>query len=521
MLFGRTAECTRVERLLADARGGRSGVVVVRGEPGIGKSALLAHAAERANGMTILRARGVESETELAFAGLHQALRPLFDRLELLPVPQAAALAAALGLADPGRADRFLIAAAVLSLLAQAAEERPVLCLVDDLQWLDRPSADALLFAARRIEAEPIAMILALRNGDDTHVGADGLDELALRRLGDDEAGAVVAATVDGSLSDRVRARLLEQARGNPLALVELAAAVPAGQLAGDEPLGELQLTATVERAFLGRVRALPDGSQRLLLLAASDEVGDLGTLFRAADFSESSGRRSRAPSARGCSGRKSIGVEFDHPLVRSAVYQAASFDDRQAAHRAMADALAGDEQSERRAWHRAAAAMPPDEEAAAELERAAERARRRGAHAAAAAALERSAALTAGVDARSRRLVLAAEAAWEAGAGDRARSLCEQAARLAGDPLVHGRIEHLRGTVEARRGVHARRLPDPQRRRGGHRRGRPRPRGSDARRGRHGCLVGGDLQALVAVGRRAATLRIERIPRSASTRSC
>jgi DNA-binding CsgD family transcriptional regulator len=503
VLYGRGAECERVERLLAGARGGRSGALVVRGEPGIGKSALLSYAEEHAEGMQILRARGVESETELSFAGLHQALRPVIDRLELLPAPQAAALATALGLAEARQADRFLIGAAVLSVLAEAAEERPVLCLVDDLHWLDGPSADALLFAARRLEAEPIAMLFAAR---DDGAADPRLDELHLQPLDGTAAGALVAATVEATLTDHLRKRILERAHGNPLALIELAATVPPEQLAGEEPLDELQLTATVERAFLGRVRGLPESSQRLLLLAAADEIGELGTLLRAADAlgiePEALPRAERAGLLR----VDEQGVEFSHPLVRSAVYQAATSGERQAAHRALADALTGD-QADRRAWHRAAAAVAPDEEVAGELERAAERARRRGAHAAAAAALEKAAAFTAEQETRGRRLADAAEAAWEAGAREQARSLSEQAAVLAADPLLRGRIEHLRGTIEARRGVVLdgyRILSD-----GAAEVGEVDPVRAAAMlaEAASAASYGGDVQAIAAAGRRAAAL--------------
>jgi DNA-binding CsgD family transcriptional regulator len=505
VLYGRAAESERVERLLADARSRKSGALVIRGEPGIGKSALLAYAEERAEAMRVLRCRGVEAESELAFAGLHQALRSIVDGIDRLPAPQAAALAAALGLAEAGEADRFLIAAGVLSLLAEAADERPLLCLVDDAQWLDAPSVDAMLFAARRLEAEPIAMIFATRDDDTGIAAARGLPELRLPRLDLGASAAVIDAHAPGSLAGDVRERLLERAHGNPLALVELAATLTPDQRGGEQPLHELLLTATLERAFLGRVRALPESSQRLVLVAAADEVGDVGTLLKAA---ESLGIQQKAlgPVERaGVLRATEDGVEFSHPLVRSAVYQAAPLADRQAVHRALAGALLGEGQADRRAWHRAAAAVFPDEDAAEELERAGERARRRGAPGATAAALERAAALTAEDERRAARLREAAEAAWEAGAPEEARRLIEQAAPLAADPVLRGRIEQLRGTVEARRGVvldgyailteAARQVGDPVR------------AAAMLAEAATAASYGGDIGGIAEAGRRAAAL--------------
>lgn len=453
MLFGRSAECEAIERLLADARGGRSGALVIRGDPGIGKSALLAYAEEHAEAMRVLHSRGIESESELAFGGLHQALRPIADRIERVPAPQAAALAGALALAEARGNDRFLIGAAVLSLLAEAAEERPILCLVDDVQWLDTPSVDALLFAARRLEAEPIAMIFSARDDPDAP-GVAGVRELRLGPLDRGAAEAIVGAGVTASLTSEIRQRLVERAHGNPLALVELAATLRPDQVSGQEPLQELHLTATLERVFLGRVRQLPESSQRLLLLAAADEVGDVGVLLAAAESLGIEREALTRAEREGLLRATEAGLEFSHPLVRSAVYQAAASGDRRAAHQALAEVLVGDAQAERRAWHRAAAAVFPDEQVAQELERAAEHARLRGAHGVAASALERAAALTDDGETRARRLTDGAEAAWEAGEPGKARALTEQAARLASDAALRGRIEHIRGTVEARRGV-------------------------------------------------------------------
>jgi predicted ATPase len=396
MLHGRRAECDALERLLADARRSRSGVLVVRGEAGAGKSALLDHAAERADGMTVLRAGGVESEAELPFAALHQLLRPVLGLTDRLPGPQAAALGGALGLAAaPEDRDRFLVSAAVLSLLGEVAEERPVLCLVDEAQWLDRSSAEALTFAARRLEAEGVVCLFAARDGDPRDFPAPGLPELRLNGLGPEAAAALLAeAGVD--LPAEVVGRLVEGTGGNPLALLELPSTLAPDQLAGRAPLEDvLPLTTRLERAFGERVRRLPEEARTLLLVAAAETTGDLAVVLRAgADLGVEAAALDQAEAAglvRTGGGR----LQFRHPLVRSAAYQSATLAARQAAHRALAGVLGGEDTADQRAWHLAAATVGPDEQAAAELEDSAERARQRGGHAAAAAALERAAGLT------------------------------------------------------------------------------------------------------------------------------
>jgi DNA-binding CsgD family transcriptional regulator len=451
VLVGRSAECERIEALLAGARGGTGGALVLRGGPGIGKSALLAYAGERSSGMRVLRARGVETEAELAFAGLHQAFHPVLDRLDGVPEPQGAALAAALGLAEPQEPDRFLIAAAALSLASEVAADQPLLVLVDDVHWLDAPSADALLFVARRLEAEPAAMVFSVR--DDIGDGAaTDLPGLPLRPLDRDEARELVEASASG-LNAEGRELVLASAYGNPLALVELASGLAADRETGQDSPREIHLSATLERTFFGRAKELPEGTQRLLLLAAADEVGDIGTLLRAAGRLGIGGEALAPAEHAGLVRLRETVVEFRHPLVRSAVYQSAAFSDRQAAHRALADALTGPAHADRRAWHRAAAAVAPDEEAAAEVERVAARARARGAPAAAASAFERAASLTADDELRARRLTDAGEAARDAGTNERALAFATEAARYAGDPVQRGRIDQLNGTIEARRG--------------------------------------------------------------------
>ncbi|HEX3213725.1 MAG TPA: ATP-binding protein, partial [Actinomycetota bacterium] len=421
MLYGRRAQCDALERLLADARRSRSGVLVVRGEAGAGKSALLEHAAGQADGMLVLRATGVESEAELPFAALHQLLRPVLGLTGRLAEPQAAALGGALGLADPRAEDRFLISVAVLSLLGEAAEERPVLCLVDEAQWLDRSSAEALAFVARRLDAEGVACLFAARDGDPRDFAGAGLPELRLGGL-DPEAAAALLAGTGADLPAEVVGRLVERTGGNPLALLELPGSLAPDQLAGRAPLEDvLPLTTRLEQTFGERVRRLPGPARALLLAAAAETTGDPAVVLRAgARLGAGAGELAEAEAAglvRTGDGR----LAFRHPLVRSAAYQTGTLADRQAAHRALAEVLTGEDAADQRAWHLAAATVGPDEEAAAGLERSADRARRRGGHAAAAAALERAAGLTGDDDERGRRLAAAATAAWLAGQADRA----------------------------------------------------------------------------------------------------
>jgi DNA-binding CsgD family transcriptional regulator len=470
MLHGRRAECDALERLLADARRSRSGVLVLRGEAGVGKSALLDHAAGRADGMAVLRASGVESEAELPFAALHQLLRPVLGLVGRLPAAQAAALAGALGLGVPGDReawtdpgpgsgppvgrDRFLVSVAVLSLLAEAAEERPVLCLVDEAQWLDRSSAQALTFAARRLEAEGVVCLFAARDGDPRDFPAPGLPELRLHGL-DREPAADLLAAAGLDLPAEVVDRLVERTGGNPLALLELPRTLAPDQLAGRAPLEDvLPLTARLERTFGDRVRRLPEPARTILLVAAAETGGDPAVVLRAGAGlgigPEALAEAESAGLVRTGGGR----LEFRHPLVRSAAYQVATLAARQAAHRALAEALAGEDTADRRAWHLAAAAVGPDEAAADGLERSADRARRRGGHAAAAAALERAAELSGDDAERGRRLAAAAGAAWLAGQADRAAALLDRADPLAADPRTQAAVAHLRGSIEASRGV-------------------------------------------------------------------
>jgi DNA-binding CsgD family transcriptional regulator len=460
MLHGRSAQCDVLERLLADARRSRSGTLVVRGEAGAGKTALLEHAAGRADGMRVLRANGVESEAELPFAALHQLLRPVLGLAGRLPEPQANALGGALGLGptppegSQEARDRFLVSVAVLSLLAEAAEERPVLCLVDEAQWLDRSSAEALAFAARRLEAEGVVCLFAARDGDPRDFPADGLPELRLEGL-EAEAAAALLARSGAELPAEVVGRLVERTGGNPLALLELPGSLPPEQLDGRAPLDDvLPLTTRLERTFGERVRRLPSEARMLLLVAAAETTGDPAVVLRAGDRLGAGARALEEAEAAGLVRTTDGRLAFRHPLVRSAAYLTGSLAARQAAHRALADVLTGTDAADQRAWHLAAATVGPDEDAAAGLERSADRARRRGGHAAAAAALERAAALTGDDHERGRRLAAAATAAWLAGQADRTAALLDRAEPLVSDPRGQVAVAHLRGSIEASRGI-------------------------------------------------------------------
>src|SRR4051812_11557005 len=407
--------------------------------------------------MRVLRAVGIEAESELAFAALHQLVRPILDLLTRLPEPQAAALAGALGLSRVSVQDRFLIGVGVLTLLAEAAEDSPLVCVVDDAQWLDRPSTDALTFAARRFEAERVALLFAARDGEVRRFEAPGLAELRLTRLGADAAGALLAEHAPVALSTEVQGQLVENADGNPLALIELAGLLSDEQLAGRAPLPDpLPQSAELERVYLERARALPPAAQALLLLVAADDTGSLATVFDAAVTLGVQPDALDPAEAAGLVRAFDGGVEFRHPLVRSTLYRDATFGQRQAAHRALADVLYGDQDADRRAWHRAAASPGPDEEVAGELERAARRARRRSGFAAAARALERAAELSIGDEARGRRLVAAAEDAWLAGGPEQALALLGRADALVADLRVRADVSHLRGTIGLRCGVPA-----------------------------------------------------------------
>ncbi|SCF34261.1 regulatory protein, luxR family [Micromonospora viridifaciens] len=441
MLYGRAGEQAKIERLLAEARAGRSGTLVVRGPAGIGKSALLDHAAERAEGMRVVRGVGVESEATLPFAALHLLLRTGLDRIHTLPDAQATALNGALGLGDIAPRSRFLVGLATLSLLAELAGDGALLCLIDDAQWFDQASLDALMFAARRLEAEGVVMIFAAREG----FPAVGLPELRLGGL--DSAAA--AALLPADLPPQVRERLIEESDGNPLALIELPAALSAEQRAGRlSPVGAMPVADRVQDAFQAQIAALPEPARAALLIAAADGSGELETLVAAGASLDGLGAAERSRLI-GIAGNV---VGFRHPLIRAAAYQSAPAARRLAVHRALADALtrsAAVDAADRRAWHLAAAALGPDEDIARELAEAAERARGRGGHAAIATAYERAAELTTDPVRRSGRLAAAALAASDAGLMDRAAGLADRAAPDVDDPDVTAALVQVRAHRE------------------------------------------------------------------------
>jgi DNA-binding CsgD family transcriptional regulator len=430
MLVGRDSEIAALDELLAGAREGRSGALLVRGEAGIGKTALLDHAAGSAADFHVLRATGIESEAELPYATLHQLLRPLQERIERLAEPQARALRAALGLADERDIDRFLVGVGTLTLLGDAAEGQPLLALLDDAGWFDRASCDALGFAARRLHAEGVLLLFAVRDEPGVAFALPGVDELELGRLPDDAARQLIGDV------DR-REELLTRAAGNPLALLEL---------------GRVDGASGAEQAFARRIAALPEDTRTLLLLAAADSTRSLAMVGAAARELSIDAAALEPAELDGLVLVTDGAIEFRHPLVRSAAYHAAPFARRTRAHLALADALTGDENADRRAWHRAAAVIGTDERAAGDLECTADRALARGGHAAAAAALARSADLTGEPQARARRLASAAEEAWLAGDADRALGLVDRVdtddlAVRATASQVHGLIAGQRGS--------------------------------------------------------------------------
>jgi DNA-binding CsgD family transcriptional regulator len=450
MLVGREAEQFALDALLQSARGERSAALVLRGEPGIGKSVLLAYAADSARDMRVLRCVGIEAEHELPFAGMHQLVRPCLDLLDRLPGPQAAALRGALGLSFDAVQDRFLVGVGLLSLLAEACEDGPVLCCIDDAQWLDRPSAEALVFAARRFHAEPIAMLIAAREGEVRRFDAPGVPELELTGLGEDDARVLLNAQLERSASADVVAMLLSTAHGNPLALVELPSALSDSQLDGAEPiLGPPPVRGAIEAAFGARVARLPEETRSVLLLAAADEAGDIAAVERA------TGRLGLAisdldPAEHEGLVRVNGAVVFRHPLVRSVVYRGATRSERRAAHAALA-AATNDAVSA--AWHRALIAEGPDEEIAAELEAAGTQAAGRGAHATASAAFERAAELSEDRAPRAHRLTGAAQAALDAGRLDAAMAFVERARPLADGPSQTAQLSLIGAAKASRRG--------------------------------------------------------------------
>jgi DNA-binding CsgD family transcriptional regulator len=453
-LTGRRAECETLDRLVAGVQAGHSQVLVLRGEAGIGKTVLLDDVARRASGCRIARAWGVESEMELAFAGLHQLCAPMLGELDRLFAPQRDALATVFGLSSGPAPDRFLVGLAVLSLLSNVAEDRPLVCLIDDAQWLDRASAQALEFVARRLLADPVALVLAVRTEDlvlavrteDGYQGFATLPELVLEGLSEDEARELLRSTLPGLLDGAVRERIVADSRGNPLALLEGPRGLTPAELAGGFGLPYARpMAGYIEDGFRRRLEPLPVDTRRLMLLAAVEPVGDVSLLWRAA---AGLGISAEAATPAESAGLLELGtrVRFRHPLVRSAVCRAADLHDLRDAHRVLAEATDPEAAADRRAWHLAAAAAGPDEAVAGELERSAERARARGGTAASAAFLKRAAELTRDPAQRGRRALAAARSAAGAGALPSALDLLGAAAMCPLDDLRRARLERLRG---------------------------------------------------------------------------
>jgi tetratricopeptide (TPR) repeat protein len=443
VLHDRRSEREALGRLLDDVRGGQSRVLVVSGEAGVGKTALLESAIESASRFRVARAVGVESEMELAFAALQQLCAPMLDRLDRLPAPQQDALGVAFGLSAGNAPDRFLVGLAVLSLLAEVAEEQPLLCVVDDAQWLDRVSAQALVFVARRLLAESVALVFSTRDPGNE---LEGLPRLAVEGLADSDARALLASALRVPLDERVRERLVAETRGNPLALLELPRGLTPAELAGGFGLPDAPgLSGRIEDSFRRRLARLPAETRRLLLVAAAEPAGDPVLVWRAA------GRLGiGVQAAAETDGLLAIGasVTFRHPLVRSSVYRAASLEEKQAVHRALADATDPEVDPDRRAWHLAQATPDPDEDVASELERSAGRVQARGGLAAAAAFLERAAALTPEPSLRARRALAAAQASHQGGAFDAALRLVALAESGPLNELQRAQVDLLRGQI-------------------------------------------------------------------------
>jgi DNA-binding CsgD family transcriptional regulator/tetratricopeptide (TPR) repeat protein len=455
VLFGRRREQEVVEAAVRSARSGHGCVLAVVGEPGIGKSALLSHAEAVADGMRTLSARGVQSETHVPFAGLFELLRPALGTLERIPAPQADALAGALALRPSRGVDRLAIGAATLSLLAACAERQPLLVLVDDVHWLDGSSGAALRFAARRLASDPVAMLLAVRSGEPSLLDGSDLPLLIVE-------GLDLSATTDllrhrrsgpgaGVVPTDVALRLHRETGGNPLALLELSGA---GSWREETPIHEpIPAHVTVARAYVERFLALPAGGRKLALLLAASGSDDLSLLARAASASGAPGLDDLAPAeAAGLVSLHGARAEWRHPLVRSAIYGAAAPSERREAHRTLADSLP-DAELDRRAWHLSLAVTGPDAATASALEQVGNRARDRSAYQEALLAFERAAELATGASRKAALRYSAADAAWLAGAVDRASRLLDDAAALDPAAPLKVKIEHLRGHVETRRG--------------------------------------------------------------------
>jgi DNA-binding CsgD family transcriptional regulator len=448
MFLDRRQELEALGGLLETVRGGFSGTIVLRGEPGIGKTALLDHVVDSARDFRLDRVEGVESEIALSFAALHQLLFPFLPGLARLPMPQKRALETAFGVVAGGAPDRFLVGLATLTLLTDAASERPLLIVVDDAQWLDRESAEVLAFVARRLYADRIALLFAVREPDRQQSPLEGLPELRLEGLPATEALELLGSVAGGGLGDRVGAQIVANTGGNPLALVELAGELTAAQLAGGSLLPDpLPLGKQLEERFLRQVLALPAETQSLLLLAAASQSAD-PALFRRAATHLGLDPDATAPAEDERLLLTAPRIAFRHPLIRSAVYSGATVSERRRMHEALAAASDPAVDADQRAWHRAMASVGPDEEVASELERSATQARNRGGYAATAAFLQRAAELTPDETRNGGRLLAAAEAELMAGAPGRAETLLDQVGPRLDEPFEQAQARRLRGRI-------------------------------------------------------------------------
>jgi hypothetical protein len=447
-LLGRNTELAVLDGVLDGARAGRGRVLVVRGEPGIGKSVLLDYVAEQASGCHLARAAGVECEAELTFAGLQQLLgASMLQRSEGLPAPQRDALRVVLGVQQGSTPDRFLVGLATLGLLSDLAEERPLVCLINDVQWLDRASTQVLSFVARRLAAERIAMVFAIRTPSEDQE-LDGLPNLVVEGLGDHDARRLLASAVPGRLDEQVRDQIVAETRGNPLALLELPRNLTPAEMAGGFGLpGAQTLSGRIEQSFLRRIESLPEKTRELLFVAAAEPVGNVTLLLRALD-KLGIGADAVVPAEN--AGLIELGprVRFRHPLVRSAAYRATAPEARRRGHAALADATDSQTEPDRQAWHRAYATPAPDEAVALELERSASRAQARAGSEAAAAFLERAAELTPDPRLRGERALAAAQAKFDAGAPAAAEGLLAMAAICPLEELDRALIDRLQAHI-------------------------------------------------------------------------
>ena len=449
MLVGRVTEVTALDQTLTTVRNGMSSTLVLRGQAGIGKTALLDWTAEHAADMRVIRVSGVESEMDLGYATLHQLLMPFLGSLDGLPQPQREALRSAFGLVAGPPPDRFLVGLATLTLITGPSTRQPVLCLIDDAQWLDQVSVEVLGFVARRLFADPVGVVFAARDSERRAAGLDGLPALTVSPLSAEGASELLAKTLGSPVNQRISDRVVAETAGNPLAVMEFAAELTEDELTGVTPLhGPLRFGGRLEELYQARVRALPEDAQQLLLVAAADELRNPAKIWQAARYLGIDPDAAQVPAVERLVSLTPT-VRFRHPLMRSAAYYAAKPAARRRAHEALAAASDPERDPDRRAWHLAEAALEPDETVAAELERSASRARSRGGWVSGAAFLERAAELTPAGGRQAQRLLAAAELRLTSGEGGTARLLIEKAAPHLGAPLATAKARRLEGLIQ------------------------------------------------------------------------